>query len=339
MDLLSFFGIDAFSTVSTRVDSKFQSEYLRKFFKRFTTYNGSSPYLAPATLNVIPHVEINQGGYYIKGGLYTLAESLLNLAKSLGCTFHFNASVEKIITENGRITGVRTNNQIVHSDIVVSNSDATETITRLLDNDAVPESKKQKASTIEPSCSGFVLLLGIDRKYDELAHHNIFFTKDYQREFEHIFTDKIMPDDPTIYVANTSQSNPEHAPDNGSNLFILVNAPYLSDAFSWDAESESYANFIIKDLEDRALTNLSEYIKVKQIITPTDFYDKYSSNKGSIYGTSSNSMFSAFVRPRNKFKGVDGLYLVGGSTHPGGGIPLVVQSALNAVNLIHRYES
>lgn len=148
-----------------------------------------------------------------------------------------------------------------------------------------------------------------------------------------------MPDDPTIYVANTSQSNPEHAPDNGSNLFILVNAPYLSDAFSWDAESESYANFIIKDLEDRALTNLSEYIKVKQIITPTDFYDKYSSNKGSIYGTSSNSMFSAFVRPRNKFKGVDGLYLVGGSTHPGGGIPLVVQSALNAVNLIHRYES
>lgn len=144
LDLLSFFGIDAFSTVSTRVDSKFQSEYLRKFFKRFTTYNGSSPYLAPATLNVIPHVEINQGGYYIKGGLYTLAESLLNLAKSLGCTFHFNASVEKIITENGRITGVRTNNQIVHSDIVVSNSDATETITRLLDNDAVPESKSKK---------------------------------------------------------------------------------------------------------------------------------------------------------------------------------------------------
>lgn len=339
LDLFSFFGIDAFSTVSTRVDSKFQSEYLRKFFKRFTTYNGSSPYLAPATLNVIPHVEINQGGYYIKGGLYTLAESLLNLAMSLGCKINFSTSVEKIITENGKITGVKTKDQIVHSDIVVSNSDATETITKLLDNDVVSEAKKRKASTIEPSCSGFVLLLGIDRKYDELAHHNIFFTQDYQREFEHIFTDKIMPDDPTIYVANTSFSNPEHAPKNASNLFVLVNAPYLSDAFYWNAESESYANFIIKELEDRGLTNLSEHIKVKQIITPNDFYAKYSSNKGSIYGTSSNNMFSAFVRPRNKFKSVDGLYLVGGSTHPGGGIPLVVQSALNAVNLIHRYET
>ncbi len=338
LDLFSFFGIDAFSTVSTRVDSKFQSEYLRKFFKRFTTYNGSSPYLAPATLNVIPHVEINQGGFYIKGGLYTLAKSLKNLAESLGCIFHFEASVQQIISSKNKVTAVKVNEQLIESDIIVSNSDATETITKLLDTSVVTASSKKKAAAIEPSCSGFVLLLGISKQYEQLVHHNIFFTKDYQQEFDQIFSANVMPDDPTIYVANTSYSDPEHALPNGSNLFVLVNAPYLSDAFYWNAESHTYADFIVKELEKRGLTDLSKHIMVKEVITPNDFYKKYSSNKGSIYGTSSNSMFSAFVRPRNKFKSLEGLYLVGGSTHPGGGIPLVVQSALNVINLVNRFE-
>ncbi|MBO6795086.1 MAG: phytoene desaturase [Balneolaceae bacterium] len=338
LDLFSFFGIDAFSTVSDRVDQKFKSQYLRKFFKRFTTYNGSSPYQAPATLNVIPHVEINQGGFYIDGGLYLLAESLQKLAESLGVVFHFDSTVQQIITKNKTVTGIKVNDQIIESDFVVSNSDATETITRLLDTGAVSASKKQKAANIEPSCSGFVLLLGLDTKFEQLAHHNIYFSNNYEREFDQIFDAKVMPNDPTIYVANTSYSNPKHAPENGSNLFVLVNAPYLSEAYDWESKKESYGDFIIRQLEERGLDNLSDHIKIKECITPTDFYRKYSSNKGSIYGTSSNSKFSAFVRPRNKFKGLNGLYLVGGSTHPGGGIPLVVQSALNAVELINRYE-
>ncbi len=338
LDLFSFFGIDAFSTVSKRVDQKFKSEYLRMFFKRFTTYNGSSPYQAPATLNVIPHVEINQGGFYIDDGLYQLAESLYNLAESLGVVFHFDATVQQIITKSKTVTGIEVNDQIIESDFVVSNSDATETITKLLDSSAISTSKKQKAAYIEPSCSGFVLLLGVDTKFEQLAHHNIFFSQNYQQEFDQIFDAKVMPGDPTIYVANTSFSNAAHAPDNGSNLFVLVNAPYLSEAYDWDSKKETYGDFIVEQLEQRGLNNLSRHIIIKECITPSDFYQKYSSNKGSIYGTSSNSKFSAFVRPRNKFKGLNGLYLVGGSTHPGGGIPLVVQSALNAVELINRFE-
>lgn len=339
LDILSFFGIDAFSTVSTRVDSIFQSEYLRKFFKRFTTYNGSSPYQAPATLNVIPHVEINQGGFYIEGGLYTLADNLFKIAKSKGVEFNFNANVEKIELNRKKVSGIVVNNNVFTSDIVVSNSDATETIVRLLDTTAVSRSKKKKAMNIEPSCSGFVLLIGINKKYDQLVHHNLFFTSDYKKEFNQIFDEKIMPDDPTIYIANTSYSNPNHAPENGSNLFILVNAPYISNHYHWETNSDLYADFLIKQLESRGLSNLNEHIAFREVITPVDFYNKYASNKGSIYGTSSNSKFSAFVRPRNKYSDVNGLYLVGGSTHPGGGIPLVVQSALNAVELINRHEN
>lgn len=339
LDLSDFFGIDAFTTVSNKVDEKFQSDYLRKFFKRFTTYNGSSPFLAPATLNVIPHVEINQGGYYVKGGLYKIAEALKALAESLGTNFHFEAEIKEIQIQNGKADGLKLKNgKTIRSDLIISNSDATETIVHLLPHYAVSSRKKRKAQQIEPSCSGFVLLLGINQKYDQLAHHNIFFSGDYEHEFHQIFRQKIMPDDPTIYIANTSFSDPEHAPDGCSNLFILVNAPYLSDEFNWTAKDREYGDKVIKEMEKRGLTNLSEHIVFRESITPEDFYQKYLSNKGSIYGTSSNNKLAAFLRPRNKSREIDKLYFVGGSTHPGGGIPLVIQSAFNAVELIERYE-
>ncbi|MDR9419227.1 phytoene desaturase family protein [Gracilimonas sp.] len=339
LDLLSFFGIDAFSTVSQRVEERFQSSYLRKFFKRFTTYNGSSPYQAPATLNVIPHVEINQGGFYVKGGLYKVAEALQKLAESLGVKFEFQSEINSISVNNKKAAGIElSNGSCINSDIIISNSDATETITHLIPQEFLSSRKLNKAKSIEPSCSGFVLLLGINRSYDKLVHHNIFFSDDYRKEFRQIFEEKVMPDDPTIYIANTSYSDPDHAPENGSNLFILINAPYLSEQYNWDENEHSYGDKIIKELEKRGLTNLSNHIVYRSSITPVEFYTKYRSNKGSIYGTSSNSKISAFIRPRNKSGEIEHLYFVGGSTHPGGGIPLVIQSAFNAITLIERHE-
>ncbi len=339
LDLFSFLGIDAFTTVSKQVDSMFHSSYLRKFFKRFTTYNGSSPFQTPGTLNVIPHVEINQGGYYVKGGLYKVAESLFKLAASLGTEFHFNTEINQILVQNSKAVGIKSETGESHlSDIVLSNSDFTETVTSLLPDTEVSSRKKRKATTIEPSCSGFVLMLGIDHTYEQLSHHNIFFSKDYKQEFQQIFHEKVMPDDPTIYIANTSHSDTSHAPLGGSNLFVLVNAPYLSDQYDWEEKKRKYGNKVIMELEKRGLEHLRKYIQVRESITPKDFYRKYFSNKGSIYGTSSNNLFSAFVRPRNKFRKIDNLYLTGGSTHPGGGIPLVIQSAFNVVELIERHE-
>lgn len=338
LDLFSFFGIDAFSKVDERVDSYFKSEYLRKFFKRFTTYNGSSPYLAPATLNVIPHVELNQGGFYVDGGMYKIAETLFWLAGSLGVEFHFDSLVDRIQIESDKVQSIKIGNEVFESDLIIANSDATETMLNLLPKNSITKKKESKLKGIEPSCSGFVLLVGVDKKYESLVHHNIFFSDDYKFEFKQIFDQKVMPDDPTIYVANTSFSNPSHAPGEGSNLFILVNAPYLSDEYNWDNHSTKYGDKVINELEKRGLKDLSQHIKFRSVITPKDFYEKYISNKGSIYGTSSNNKFAAFLRPRNKSREIEGLYFVGGSTHPGGGIPLVVQSAFNAVELIQRYE-
>jgi len=332
-----FLKIDAFSTVSDSVDRSFSSPYLRQFFKRFTTYNGSSPYQAPATLNVIPHVELNQGGYYVSGGLYSIAAALQNLCEDLGVTFHFNTPVSSISMKNRTIDGITTEDGSFFScDLLFSNSDATETICNLLPSSSLSVRKREKQAEIEPSCSGFVLLLGCSRTWDQLAHHNIFFSNNYKQEFADIFQKQIMPDDPTIYVANTSYTDAEHAPPDSSNLFILVNAPYLNEAQDWSRIKKEYSHLLIQQLEMLGLHQLSDSIEYSEVIGPDDFYEKYRSNRGSIYGTSSNSRFAAFLRPRNSLKEIQNLYLVGGSTHPGGGIPLVIQSAFNAIELLER---
>ncbi len=327
LNLLDLMRIDAFTSVSERVDRWFTHPHMRKFFKRFTTYNGSSPYLAPATLNVIPYVELVQGGYYVKGGLYRIAEALRDLAIRLGVQFQHNRSVGRIDVENGTAIGVDGE----RFDIVVSNSDSTDTYTRLLPDSVVTPSKKRSFAAIEPSCSGFVILLGLDKRYPQLAHHNIFFSDDYKREFDDIFIRKSLPDDPTIYIADTSFSDPTHAPDGGSNLFILVNAPYTAGQ-DWETLRESYTEHILRQLRLRLDGAITQHIVVKQVITPADFEERYRSNRGSIYGTSSNNRLAAFLRPRNASPLVKGLYLVGGSTHPGGGIPLCILSANHVIS-------
>ncbi|MFH5832447.1 phytoene desaturase family protein [Halalkalibaculum sp. DA384] len=339
VNLADLARIDAVSTVSARVDKYFQSDYLRRFFKRFATYNGSSPFQAPATLNVIPHVEINRGGYYVKDGIYRIAEALAALAKKNGARFIMDTEVTAINTERGRVRGIElydgTKEQF---DIVLSNSDASETYLHLLPDRSGSSLKKKIIANTEPSCSGFVLLLGLDRSYNQLRHHNVFFSDSYEKEFEAIFKDRVPAKDPTIYIANTSYSDPGHAIAGGSNLFVLVNAPYLSERYDWSSGRAAYARHIKQVLESRGLTGLGASIRYEKIITPQDFYQKYRSNKGSIYGTSSNSRMAAFMRPANKARNVEGLYLTGGSTHPGGGIPLVILSAMHACELINRYE-
>lgn len=333
-DLLS---IGALSSVSDKVDQYFESDYMRQFFKRFTTYNGSSPFKAPATLNVIPHVELNQGGYYVKGGLYRIAESLNKLAVELGVIFKYKSHVSEIIIESRKAVGVKlSDGKEFKADSVFANSDATDTLLNLMPAGAISATKCNRQKSIEPSCSGFVMMLGCDKQWEQLKHHNIFFSSNYEKEFHQIFEEKVMPDNPTIYIANTSYTEKNDAPDDGSNLFILINAPYLTGDQDWKSLSIIYRDKITKTLENKGLKGIIKSIKVEKTITPFDFYKLYGSNRGSIYGTSSNSVFSAFLRPRNKLRRFDNIYLTGGSTHPGGGIPLVILSAFNAVELMKR---
>ena len=339
--------IDPFRTVHRAVKSYFRDPHLVQLFDRYATYNGSSPFQAPATLNIIPYVELGLGGWYIKGGLYELAQAYRRLAAELGVAIHCGPefAVEEILVKKGQAVGLRlASGQEVAADRVVANTDVAYTEKNLLPAHKgwLDRFKRPgKAGKLEPSCSGFVLLLGVNRQYPQLAHHNIFFSQDYTAEFDQIFAVRQPSFDPTIYVCWTGQTDPDHAPPGKSNLFVLVNAPYLSDAFDWQAPgaAQAYRDLVIEHLENFGLTKLSESIEVEERMTPADLAQRYNADRGAIYGVSSNNRFSAFLRPPNRSRHVKNLYFVGGSTHPGGGVPLVTLSAKIVAALIARDEA
>lgn len=330
---LNLMYLDAFATVNKRVSKHFNSTYLRQFANRFTTYNGSSPFLAPATLNVIAHVELNLGAFYLSGGIYSLIDSLVSLATSLDVKIHPEAEVESILVEEGRATGLRIGGEKLDFDIVASNADANFTYLNLL-KDVVSKRTQKKIDAIEPSCGGYVLLIG-KKNHQFESHHNIFFSGDYRQEFDDIFRTLNFPIDPTVYVANTSATESGHAPAGAENLFILINTPYLTDE-NRNPSHQEIKKSIFERLAKSGYELDSSSIIVEKRISPLELQQLYHTNRGSIYGTSSNSMFSAFIRPRNRSGVIRNLYLVGGSTHPGGGIPLVFLSARHAETLIER---
>ena len=334
--LKDLLAISSMKTLDAHNRAFFQSAKLQQLFNRFATYNGSSPYQTPATFALVPFVEFGLGAWYARGGIYEIPQALEKLAKEFNVKIRLNCAVEKIIVENKKTGGVRLESgKVLKSDYVIANSDAIETYRHLLDKKFF----NKKLERREPSCSGFVLLLGVKKKFPQLAHHNIFFSDDYPAEFDALFRDLRPADNPTIYVCATSQTDATQSPKNCENLFVLVNAPYTSEKTVWAKEAKNYRDLIVKKLTDFGLEDLENSIEFEQTITPEDFEDKYRTNRGSIYGVSSNGIFSAFLRVPNQSNQIENLYFVGGATHPGGGMPLVLLSGKMAADLIARNES
>ncbi len=316
--------IDSLRSVDTAVRHFFRSPYLQQVFNRYATYNGSSPYLSPATFNVISYIEFAEGGWYLRGGMYQLARALGRLAQELGIDIHTGVEVVEVLHRNEQVYGVRlSDGQSIAAATVVINADPRYTYQHLLHGQSRIAARLQR---LEPSCSGFILLLGIDRIYEQLAHHTIFFSKNYPCEFAAIFQKRVPAADPTVYVCATSLSDPHLAPPGHMNLFVLVNAPALTDRVRWVRESPAYRDTIIHKLERMGLSNLRQHIVYEQMITPEDLQQRYYAAGGAIYGLASNTRLAAFMRPPLRAHGLRCLYFVGGGTHPGGGIPLVLLS-------------
>jgi phytoene desaturase len=331
--LLRLPQIDAFRTVHDRVKTFFADPRLVQLFDRYTTYNGSNPYTAPATLNIIPYVEFRLGGYYVRGGIRALVDSLEALARRLGVRFCFDTEVERITVRNGTVTGIRAGGASRTHDAVVSNADAVFTMTRLLSDEGGASARRAaRYERLEPSCSGLVFLWGVRGRHDRLAHHNIFFSDDYAAEFEDIFRRRIAPTDPTVYVSITAKADPEHAPAGHENWFVLVNMPFLTEE-NRDVSIDATRKAILRRLHNAGI-DIEPDIVCEEIVTPADLERRFNANKGSIYGISSNSRNAAFLRPRNSIGSPRGLYLCGGSAHPGGGVPLVLLSGKLAAEAV-----
>jgi phytoene desaturase len=311
-----------FDTLHAYNKKQFQSKEAIQIFNRFATYNGSNPYKAPAMLSLIPHLEQNMGTFYPKGGMISITNSLVALAKKKGVQFHYNENVEQIKTANGKAIGVVSNKKYHSADIVVSNGDVYHTYKNLLDDTQTSKAIQKQ----ERSSSALIFYWGVTSTFSALGLHNILFSEQYEEEFDFLFQKKQLHPDPTIYINITSKMEPSLAPEGGENWFVMINAP-TNIGQDWYEFKKQARESIIKKINRILKIDLASMIATESILDPVTIEQRTGTFQGSLYGTSSNSKWAAFLRPANFSSKIKGLYFCGGTVHPGGGIPLCLHSA------------
>lgn len=300
----------------------------------FTQYVGSSPYASPAVLCGIAHMQTEEGVWYPIGGTGAVPRALGMLARELGVEIRTSTSIQKILTQAGKVTGVQTSRgEEIPLAAVISNCDAVRTHRNLVNGNAAKAFEKRRR--YEPACSGVVLYLGLSRRYEHLAHHDFVFSRDPHEEFDRIYKEGEPAADPTCYLAATSSTEPSTAPFGGEALYVLVHTPYLRRHHDWKKMFPTYRKVILDKLKRTAgMPDIEERIVFERTLTPQDIHDRYHVLNGAIYGLASHGRFLGAFKPGNRSPDVRGLYLAGGAAHPGPGMPMVMMSGWIAANAL-----
>lgn len=318
-----------FKTLNQHNEAVLKHPKLVQYFNRFATYNGSSPYLTPAMLSIISHIEHGFGAYFPKKGMYQITDTLYNIALKKGVIFSLNTKAEQILVENKKVIGVQTTDAKIDADIVVSNMDVFHTYKKLLPYEKHPD----KILNQEKSSSAVIFYWGIKHNFKELDLHNIFFSNNYKEEFDAIFTKKEVYNDPTIYINITSKKLKTDAPNGCENWFVMVNTPNNSGQ-DWKAIKELTKQNVLKKLNRILGLDVAPLIVFEDYLDPILIEERTSSHLGALYGNASNNKMAAFLRHPNFSKDINGLYFCGGSVHPGGGVPLAILSGKITAQLI-----
>jgi phytoene desaturase len=312
-----------FRSMHSLNQSSFRNPKTVQLFDRYATYNGSNPYSAPGMLTMISHLEHNEGSFYPKGGMITITRALHRLAVKLGVEFYFDRPVTRIILSEGKAAGVEVGGEVVPANWVISNVDVYFTYLRLLQQPVAAKKILQQ----ERSSSAMIFYWGIRKSFPQLSLHNIFFSGNYQSEFTHLFKHKTLYEDPTVYINITSKCEPGvQAPEGMENWFVMINVP-ANVGQDWELFRQQSRERIIAKLSRILGISVEDLIVSETVADPVSIESLTDSYSGSLYGTSSNSKLAAFLRHPNFSNQIPGLYFVGGSVHPGGGIPLCLSSA------------
>jgi phytoene desaturase len=321
-------------TVAGTIREFIPDNRVAQMLDHYTQYVGSSPDASPAILCAIGHMQAEEGIWYPMGGTRAVPEALVKLGRELGVEYRTSTEVERLNIENHRITGLTTaSGQRLNFDAVVSNEDAVRTYRELLGGKIADKFNRQRE--YEPACSGVVLYLGLNKRYDHLAHHDFVFSRDPHEEFHHIYNLGEPAPDPTCYLASTTQTEPATAPGGGDALYVLVHTPYLRPHHDWSVMLPRYRKVILDKLKRTAgLTDIEDRIVFERALTPQDIHDRYKVLNGAIYGLSSHGRFNGAFKPANASREVDGLFLAGGAAHPGPGMPMVMMSGWIAADAL-----
>ena len=325
------------STVAGTVREFIADPEAAQMLDHFVQYVGSSPDASPAILTAIGHMQMQEGIWYPMGGTRAVPEALVRLATELGVVFHTDTDIARLTTDGKRIMGLVTTSGQTHTfEAVVSNEDAVRTHRELLANTPTARTFEHKRS-YEPACSGVVLYLGLNKRYDHLAHHDFVFSRDPHEEFHHIYDLGEPAPDPTCYLACTASTDAASAPAGGEAMYVLVHTPYLRPHHDWTKMFPHYRQVILDKLKRTAgLTDIEDRIVFESALTPQDIHERYRVLNGAIYGISSHGVFQGAFKPANRSRELGGLYLAGGAAHPGPGMPMVMMSGWIAADSLHQ---
>jgi diapolycopene oxygenase len=301
----------------------------------FTQYVGSDPRQAPAVLCGIAHMQVREGVWYPQGGMARIAQALQGLIERLGVEYRLGVGVRRILLDSqGRACGVETDDgQRLSAAALLVNADSVRTYQDLLGG--LPAQRFARRQRYEPACSGVVLYLGLERGYPHLAHHNFVFSRDADEEFTAIYERGELAPDPTCYLAAPARTDPQVAPPGGEALYVLVHTPYLRPQHDWSRLLPDYRRVILDKLARTAgLTDLNQRLRCARWLTPQEIHQQFQVFQGAIYGLASHGTWRGAFKPANRSPDVPGLYLAGGSAHPGPGVPLVIMSGWIAAHAL-----
>jgi phytoene desaturase len=310
-----------FSDPRTRLAFTFQSKYL-----------GMSPFRCPSMFSILSFLEYEHGVFHPRGGCGAVSEAMWRVAERLGVEFHFDTPVDRIAFEGRRAAGVEAGGQRHAADAVVVNADFAHAIPGLMPQELRPQWDDEKIGKARYSCSTFMLYLGIEGKLD-LAHHSVLLAEDYERNLQQI-EGGIIPENPSLYVQAAAGTDPSLAPEGHSTLYMLVPVPNLHGGQDWAAETQRYRRLALDRLKALGLHDLESRIRYERIVTPQDWQDQYAVGYGATFNLAHNVRQMMHFRPRNRFGKAEGVYLVGGGTHPGSGLPVIYEGARISTRLL-----
>ena len=329
-DLFSRKAIEAasvmrpWSTVASDLERLFPDERIRLAMSYQTKYLGLSPYQAPSLFTILAFLEYEHGIFHAKGGLGSITERMADIAVGLGAEIQLSTPVEELLLDGKRVVGGRTEKGEIRCEKVIMNADFANAMTSLVPNEKRRRWSDKKLAKKSYSCSTFMLYLGMDKTWDQ-PHHQIYASSTYESNLEEITKHRVTWDDPSIYVQNACVSDFSLAPDGCSTLYVLVPVSNVHESIDWESIKHDYRDVIIKQMEKLGFSDVENHIVSESILTPEDWgsSDIY---RGAVFNLAHSLDQMLFLRPRNKFEEFQGLYLVGGGTHPGSGLPTIFAS-------------
>lgn len=314
-------------SVMDELASYFKDPRIRLAFTFQAKYLGMSPFQCPSLFSILSFLEYEHGVWHPMGGCAAVSEAMARVARDLGVKIRLAEPVEEILFEGRRAMGARTKAGEYKADAVVVNADFARAMTKLVPDRLRKRWSDRRIAKKKFSCSTFMIYLGLEGRDDDVAHHTIYFAKDYEANLDDIINKHRLSDDPSFYVQNACVTDPTLAPKGKTALYVLLPVTHQHPNVDWSRERARYRELAISRLEKVGVRDVRNRILHEEVVTPDDWNTGFEIHKGATFNLAHNFGQMLHLRPRNRFEDLDGMYIVGGGTHPGSGLPVIYEGA------------